>query len=103
MLSENIENKRPVDKKKQAVIIASSVILVLGLLIVGVISYTRKIYLRNNYSSEERTQDMDLPMYDLSTIAHATNNFSSSNKLGEGGFGPVYKVNRSLILVQTIW
>ncbi|KAG5235581.1 G-type lectin S-receptor serine/threonine-protein kinase [Salix suchowensis] len=44
-----------------------------------------------NYNSEERTQDMDLPMYDLSTIAHATNNFSSSNKLGEGGFGPVYK------------
>ncbi|KAG5235576.1 G-type lectin S-receptor serine/threonine-protein kinase [Salix suchowensis] len=88
---ENVENKRPVDKKKQAVIIASSVILVLGLLIVGVISYTRRTYLRKNYNSEERTQDMDLPMYDLSTIAHATNNFSSSNKLGEGGFGPVYK------------
>lgn len=103
MLSENIENKRPVDKKKQAVIIASSVILVLGLLIVGVISYTRRTYLRKNYNSEERTQDMDLPMYDLSIIGHATNNFSSSNKLGEGGFGPVYKVNRSQILVQTIW
>ena len=23
----------------------------------------------------------------------ATNDFSSENKLGEGGFGPVYKVN----------
>ncbi|KAG5235571.1 G-type lectin S-receptor serine/threonine-protein kinase [Salix suchowensis] len=88
---ENVENKRPVDKKKQAVIIASSVILVLGLLIVGVISYTRRTYHRKNYNSEERTQDMDLPMYDLSTIAHATNKFSSRNKLGEGGFGPVYK------------
>ncbi|KAG5235595.1 G-type lectin S-receptor serine/threonine-protein kinase [Salix suchowensis] len=30
-------------------------------------------------------------MYDFSTIGHATNNFSSSNKLGEGGFGPVYR------------
>ncbi|TMW91592.1 hypothetical protein EJD97_014134 [Solanum chilense] len=29
--------------------------------------------------------------YDLSTIRTATDNFSSSNKLGEGGFGPVYK------------
>lgn len=29
--------------------------------------------------------------YDLSTIRAATDNFSSSNKLGEGGFGPVYK------------
>ena len=35
---------------------------------------------------------MDLPTFDLSIIAKATNNFSSSNKLGEGGFGPVYKV-----------
>ncbi|KAG5235579.1 G-type lectin S-receptor serine/threonine-protein kinase [Salix suchowensis] len=43
------------------------------------------------FMSGLRTQDMDLPMYDLSTIAHATNNFSSRNKLGEGGFGPVYK------------
>ncbi|CAN4083864.1 unnamed protein product [Withania somnifera] len=29
--------------------------------------------------------------YDLSTIRVATDNFSSTNKLGEGGFGPVYK------------
>ncbi|KAM3285342.1 cysteine-rich receptor-like protein kinase 10 isoform X1 [Capsicum chacoense] len=29
--------------------------------------------------------------YDLSTIREATDNFSSSNKLGSGGFGPVYK------------
>jgi hypothetical protein len=42
-------------------------------------------------------------MYDLNTIAHATNNFSSMNKLGEGGFGPVFKVNRTPLLVQTIW
>ena len=30
--------------------------------------------------------------YDFSTIEVATNNFSDSNKLGEGGFGVVYKV-----------
>nr|POF23383.1 cysteine-rich receptor-like protein kinase 15 [Quercus suber] len=29
--------------------------------------------------------------FDLSTILTATNNFSEVNKLGEGGFGPVYK------------
>jgi hypothetical protein len=37
-------------------------------------------------------EDMDLPMVDLSIIVKATDNFSSENKLGEGGFGPVYKV-----------
>lgn len=37
-------------------------------------------------------EDMDLPIFDLSNIVKATNNFSSGNKLGEGGFGPVYKV-----------
>ncbi|MED6182514.1 hypothetical protein PIB30_029132 [Stylosanthes scabra] len=36
-------------------------------------------------------EDSDLPTFDLSTIFYATNRFSSYNKLGEGGFGPVYK------------
>uniref|UniRef100_A0A0E0HGH4 Receptor-like serine/threonine-protein kinase n=1 Tax=Oryza nivara TaxID=4536 RepID=A0A0E0HGH4_ORYNI len=35
--------------------------------------------------------DLDLPLFDLETIASATNGFSADNKLGEGGFGPVYK------------
>ena len=35
--------------------------------------------------------------FDLSTILTATNNFSDLNKLGEGGFGPVYKVERLFI------
>ncbi|OAY63344.1 Cysteine-rich receptor-like protein kinase 25, partial [Ananas comosus] len=31
------------------------------------------------------------PLFDFATIANSTNNFSIENKLGEGGFGPVYK------------
>lgn len=38
----------------------------------------------------EQEEDMELPLFGLSTIASATDNFSISNKLG-GGFGPVYK------------
>ncbi|KAG6778621.1 hypothetical protein POTOM_014959 [Populus tomentosa] len=45
---------------------------------------------------EEGTTSSDLPLFDLSVIAAATNNFSGANKLGEGGFGSVYKIYASL-------
>lgn len=34
----------------------------------------------------------DLPCFNFNAIATATDNFSEQNKLGQGGFGPVYKV-----------
>lgn len=34
----------------------------------------------------------ELSFIDLATIVAATGNFFDGNKLGEGGFGPVYKV-----------
>ena len=40
----------------------------------------------------EEEEDLELPLFDTYTIATATNNFSFTNKIGEGGFGPVYKV-----------
>ncbi|XP_039020148.1 G-type lectin S-receptor-like serine/threonine-protein kinase RKS1 isoform X4 [Hibiscus syriacus] len=40
---------------------------------------------------DDSRRNGDLPFFHLSTIAVATNNFSSDNKLGQGGFGPVYK------------
>ena len=36
--------------------------------------------------------ELDLPLFTILQIARATDGFSSDNKLGEGGFGPVYKV-----------
>ena len=37
-------------------------------------------------------KNSDLPLFDLIDIAAATENFSDANKLGQGGFGSVYKV-----------
>ncbi|XP_061358120.1 G-type lectin S-receptor-like serine/threonine-protein kinase At1g11410 isoform X2 [Gastrolobium bilobum] len=44
-----------------------------------------------NLQEFDRTQNSDLPFFDLSSIAAATDNFSIANKLGQGGFGSVYK------------
>ena len=41
---------------------------------------------------DESTTNSELQFFDLNTIAAATNNFSSENELGRGGFGSVYKV-----------
>ena len=41
---------------------------------------------------EEDEKGLDVPLYDLESIRIATNNFSDENKLGQGSYGPVYKV-----------
>ena len=34
----------------------------------------------------------ELPLFSLQMLIVATDNFNTANKLGQGGFGPVYKV-----------
>ncbi|XWS10962.1 hypothetical protein CRYUN_Cryun38cG0043400 [Craigia yunnanensis] len=45
----------------------------------------------NNRSNAGQEEDIELEFFDLAMLAKATKDFSSDNKLGEGGFGPVYK------------
>lgn len=44
----------------------------------------------NGELSQAKLQE--LLLFNFEKLATATNNFHSSNKLGQGGFGPVYKV-----------
>ncbi|KAF7823110.1 UDP-glucose:O-linked fucose beta-1 [Senna tora] len=41
------------------------------------------------YTEDDRS--LDSPLISLSTLKLATKNFSDANKIGQGGFGPVYK------------
>ena len=50
----------------------------------------------NNQIGSRAKEDLELPLFQFTTIAKATNGFSINNKIGEGGFGPVYKVNLSI-------
>ncbi|GKV08868.1 hypothetical protein SLEP1_g20439 [Rubroshorea leprosula] len=79
---------------KVAIIIATPI---LGVISVVLITYYisrrhRNIQGRENgWSNERQNEDIELPLFELAIICKATNDFSSHNKLGEGGFGPVYK------------
>ncbi|CAH8345665.1 unnamed protein product [Eruca vesicaria subsp. sativa] len=46
---------------------------------------------RRHISRENKTDDLELPLMDFEAVAIATDNFSIANKLGQGGFGIVYK------------
>ena len=50
------------------------------------------------YDIRGAKEDIELPIFDLMSKANATDNFSRNNKLGEGGFGPVYKVRRTKVV-----
>lgn len=54
----------------------------------------------DNY--ERHVDDLDLPLLNLSTVITATDNFLEKNKIGEGGFGPVYRVIQLTITIRII-
>ena len=55
---------------------------------------------RNNSKTEEALKlwkieesSSEFTLYDFPELAAATDSFSEENKLGQGGFGPVYKAS----------
>jgi hypothetical protein len=52
-----------------------------------------KEYTDNVIGELSQAKLQELLLYNFEKLAIATNNFHESNKLGQGGFGPVYKVH----------
>ncbi|GLU23490.1 hypothetical protein SLE2022_394900 [Rubroshorea leprosula] len=74
--------------KKQVMIIVISVMLT-GMVLIGLLCYIWIKKRRKQGGGEN--EEMELPIFDLTTMVKATDNFSGNNMLGQGGFGPVYK------------
>ncbi|KAD7477543.1 hypothetical protein E3N88_00679 [Mikania micrantha] len=78
-------------------------VIISGVLLIGFITSWLCRARKSNNNAEQIEEDvaldvhknheeaMELPLFTFSIIAIATANFSNDNKLGEGGFGPVYK------------
>ncbi|KAI3742644.1 hypothetical protein L1987_60336 [Smallanthus sonchifolius] len=87
-------------KKRVVMVVTLSISAVLGLILVLCI---RRKWKRRPSSGPEQTLDKDykasnsqmgsveVPLFSLSRISMATNDFSADSKLGEGGFGSAYK------------
>nr|GMD96448.1 G-type lectin S-receptor-like serine/threonine-protein kinase At4g27290 [Ipomoea batatas] len=77
-------------KKSKRIKLTSILVGILGLsliLIVVIILYKRK---KKEINSKIKWEE-DQILFEVSTITKATNNFSLNNKIGEGGYGPVYQ------------
>ncbi|KAI3758082.1 hypothetical protein L6452_05630 [Arctium lappa] len=84
------------NKKKQIIIavVSASVCLVLVGLSIAMYARSKKKrwYMKRQDSiNEGGEEDAELSSFSLAKIAKSTSNFSITNILGEGGFGPVYK------------
>jgi len=58
--------------------------------------YVREL-IESGRFKEDDAQAIDIPFFHLESILGATNNFANANKLGQGGFGPVYKVIKNFL------
>ncbi|XP_074270061.1 cysteine-rich receptor-like protein kinase 6 [Silene latifolia] len=101
-------NKKISTKVIVAIIIASLLLfsVVLCLICICLLKIkARKLDVSTHAETTNQDFIADSLQYDFATLLNATNNFSDENKLGEGGFGGVYKgtlSNGQLIAVKRL-
>ncbi|CAL5411064.1 unnamed protein product [Camellia sinensis] len=87
------------DKKNKKFIISFTTVS--GVVLLGAFMYgmhrwranqrVKRENMRKDFKMVDSMDTSELPIIDFDKILVATDNFSTTNKLGEGGFGPVYK------------
>ncbi|KAK4587261.1 hypothetical protein RGQ29_024110 [Quercus rubra] len=124
--SEKVNQKEVKYKQKMKVIV---IVVVAIAIVFGVLLIPYCICKRSNFRGEDlisfdfsngatqrrlinkkkagngRNKEMELPLFSFSSVSTATDYFSASNKLGEGGFGPVYKgslLNGHIVAVKRL-
>ncbi|GAU31586.1 hypothetical protein TSUD_54090 [Trifolium subterraneum] len=84
------------------IVVAAAIIIIL---LFGILWWKGCFGKKNSLARELESLDLQTGLYTLRQIKTATNNFAISNKIGEGGFGPVYKgclSNGTLIAVKQL-
>ncbi|KAJ0547229.1 putative protein kinase RLK-Pelle-DLSV family [Helianthus annuus] len=91
------------NKKVIKVVLSTSLSLLVVFLILALYNWRKKNRssiprkgrpaqtLEEDYTNGSQREPAELPSFSLYKIANSTDNFSINNKLGQGGFGPVYK------------
>ena len=92
--TESIKSSQTKKKRLLKILLLSATSGMLALvLICGCVLMKMKI---TRKGLKVKKENLELPLFDLTIIADATSNFSSEHKIGEGGFGPVYKVKNRI-------
>ncbi|XP_045801004.1 probable leucine-rich repeat receptor-like serine/threonine-protein kinase At3g14840 isoform X2 [Trifolium pratense] len=85
------------------IVVAATVIIII--LVFGILWWKGCFGKKNSLARELNSLDLQTGLFSLRQIKAATNYFDISNKIGEGGFGPVYKgclPNGTLIAVKQL-
>ncbi|KAA8519597.1 hypothetical protein F0562_013958 [Nyssa sinensis] len=90
-ISVKADFKPPFDWRKMIFIVVGAAVLCLIFTILGILWWKGCLGSRISREQDLRGLDLKIGLFTLRQIKAATNNFDDANKIGEGGFGSVYK------------